>query len=208
MHKSHTLLAEVTVYGGKIKGVMGGGASSYDNICGCDNGKHWYAGDASKSPCVTDEARVSIYGGEIGIIYGGNEGIGYVKKTTVTVNHPDLEIDYITAGGSNGGTDEAHLIIEDVKKANCVQGVNRGFVKNITIDIKGGAKIVNAYAGAELPCDTTDANFVHATLNIYKSGINQGLTILNASKGGNTREAIDDMADENPLKNSAEVNYI
>lgn len=207
MHKSHTLLAEVKVYGGKIDYIMGAGASSFDKICGCANGSNWYAGDPTGSPCVTDEARVFVYGGDVDLIYGGNEGIGYTKKVVVLIDNPTLDIRYVTAGGSNGGTEDAHVIIENVKKIDCIQGANRGFVKNVTIDIYGGSIIETAYAGAELPCTDTNATVNKAVLNIYKSGVNHGLTVMHAYKGGNNRKSMDEMEADDEL-NVGSVNFI
>lgn len=148
LHKSHTVLSTVNISGGKALSVCGGGASSLTKLCGCNS--YYYTGDAVESPCVCDEARVTITGGEItSTIYGGGEGINYCKKVVLNVGG-SLVTEYVTPGGANGQTDEAVVIVSDSAVIKCLQGVNRGLTKVVKMNINGG-NITGLFAGGEIP---------------------------------------------------------
>lgn len=148
LHKSHTVLATIKMSGGKVTGICGAGASSLTKKCGCSN--YFYSGDAVSSPCVCDEARVYVSGGdEILTVYGGGEGISYCKKASLTFNG-DAKAQYVTPGGANGQTDEASVVIAGNASANVVQGINRGLTKVVKMNIEGGS-ITGLFAGGEVP---------------------------------------------------------
>ena len=207
LHKSHTVLAEVKVKGGVSTGtICGGGASSFTKDCKCENAT-WFDGDGKESPCQTDETRITMTGGKTGILYGGGEGIGCTKKVSMTVNNPEGVYDYVSAGGSNGYTGEVSMYLEDFKKIGVVQGVNRGHVDNIIINIDGGKDIGNVYAGYEVPDPNSTASFDRSVVNVKKSAIPAGLYCPNVVPGGNNGKDLSECEDEAELK-KVSINYI
>lgn len=61
LHKSHVTKAMVKINAGTENfQVIGGGASSLTDLCGCEYQKPWYAGDANESPCRVDETEVIV----------------------------------------------------------------------------------------------------------------------------------------------------
>lgn len=147
LHKSHTILATVKMSGGKTNSVCGGGVGALTKACGCSS--HTFSGDALESPCVCDEARVFITGGEIGTLYGGGQGINYCKKVVLNVGGTAVA-EYVTPGGSHGQTDEASTTITGDAVLKCVQGINRGLTKVVKTVVDGG-NITGLFAGGEVP---------------------------------------------------------
>ena len=197
-HKSHTVLSEVVVKGGLVIGcVCGGGASSFDHDCGCENGTNWYAGDGKESPCVTDEARVTIYGGEkYHNVYGGGEGISCTKKTSVTIDSVDSSFDYVTAGGSNGYTGEGFVTIIKANDIGCLQSVNRGHVDSSTILVQAGKNIQALYACAETPLDGNTAT-IDKSITKYK----KAAYIVKKALGGNNGVDLDALEESDEKRN-------
>lgn len=185
LHKSHTVIAKIVMNDGKAVGVEGAGASSFTKTCGCANGTSWYAGDPTKSPCVTDEASVTINGGTISsTLYGGPEGIGYCKKATVVVN--DGSAYYVTAVGSNGRTDSASCTIYG-GTIEVLQGMNRGTSDDISVTVNGG-DVKKAFAGGEIPfvgsIESPNGNDASGSFKKAVLTINGG-NVEEVSAGGN-----------------------
>lgn len=148
LHKSHTVLATVKMSGGKTASVCGGGVGALTKACGCEGSS--YNGDAANSPCVCDEARVTVTGGEVtSTIFGGGQGINYCKKVILVVGGT-VKTPYVTPGGSHGQTDEAVTTITGDAEINVVQGINRGLTKVVKTTVNGG-KINGLFAGGEVP---------------------------------------------------------
>lgn len=154
LHKSNVKKATIKIEGGTIENaVMGGGASSLTKLCGCENAV-WYNGDAKASPCVVEEANVTIEkGAEIkgttySLLYGGGEGISRTDATNLIINGGKFENTYVTAGGSNGYTGKANLTINDGDFGTVLQGINRGTIDEIKMKILGGT-FENVYIGGE-----------------------------------------------------------
>lgn len=159
LHRSNTTSSEIIINNGQVGHVKGAGADQWINGCGC-NEHTWHDGDYVNAPCQTGTTSVTINGGiikklteEEGEVYGGGNGYANTKKATVTINNGDLSKTYVTAGGSNGNTTEANLIINGgtIKVA---QTVNRGIITNARLKVTGG-KIENLYVGGENADDVT-----------------------------------------------------
>lgn len=150
MHKSHVTEARVALESGVVTSqVAGGGASSFDKNCGCENAA-WYNGNAADSPCVVDKTAVSVNGAQVKqLLYGGGEGISCTKAAEVTIEDGTFVGCWVTAGGSNGYTGSAKLTIKG-GTFDVVQGVNRGSVDSIEMSVSG-ATIKSFYIGGETP---------------------------------------------------------
>lgn len=196
-HKSHTVLAEVVVKGGTVKGcICGGGASSFDHDCGCENGTTWFAGDGKDSPCVTDEARVTVYGGTAAIVYGGGEGISCTKKTSVVIDSDDSSFDYVSVSGSNGYTGEGSVTIKKVDTVKTVQALNRGHVDSATITVQGGKNILALYACAETPLEGNTATIDKSVVKYKKAAY-----IVKKLLGGNNGVDLDALDESDEQRN-------
>ena len=89
-------------------------------------------------------------------IYGGPQGLGTVGSTKVTVNNGN--IDWLTAGGSNGFTGVAEITVNG-GTVEVLQGCNRGTMGNIKMTINGGT-IDRVYAGGETEDKSVNATYV------------------------------------------------
>ena len=180
LHKSHVTKARVVVNEGAeiTGGIMGGGASSLRNNCGCENGKNWYAGDPKNSPCRVDETEVIVNGGTINMVYGGGEGISYTGKAKVSINGGN--VNYVTAGGSNGYTGDAKVSINDgtIKE---MQSVNRGSMDSSNMEITGGT-IGKLYVGGANEADVTGSI---ASSSVSITGKAEVTTLDAGKSGGN-----------------------
>ena len=148
LHKSHVGTSNIIINNGTLSGVTGGGAASLDKTC---HGEY-YSGDPLKSPTIVDNTNVTILDGDIFLAYGGGEGISNTGASNIVVKGG--EIDYLTAGGSNGYTGNANLIIEG-GTITVAQTLNRGSINNATLKITNGT-INSLYAGGESPESTPD----------------------------------------------------
>ena len=194
LHKSHTVISKVVMTGGCVSDIRGGGCSSLTRDCGCDNGTTWYAGDPEDSPCITEEADITLTSGEAKtLVYGGGEGISFTKKATVNISG-DFKAYYVTPGGSNGETVSASLNIAGNPQIKIAQGINRGIVDTISINVEGGT-IEKLFAGGEIPFIGTpekpngndpSGKFKKAIVSIDKKASNIG----EFSLGGNDYQEI------------------
>ena len=200
MHKSHTVIAKLTMTGGTVKSIQGAGCSSFTHDCGCENATPWYAGDPVDSPCITEDATLTLTGGECtALVYGGGEGISYTKKSTVNIGGT-FKAYYVTPGGSNGGTTSANVKVSGNAEIKVLQGINRGTVDTITEVIDGG-KIYKMFAGAEIPFkgspenpDTTNSDAT-GTFKKCIVSISKNANIVEFSLGGNSYVAIPEKND-------------
>lgn len=181
-HKSHVKVTNVVVNGGKVTGIVhGGGAASFS---GTTCHQPWYAGVASESPTIVDEANVTVNDGEIYIVYGGGEGISATKETTVIIN--DGKIGYAIAGGSNGYTGEATMEVNG-GEITTLQAVNRGSMKSSEIEVNGG-KIENAYVAGDSSDSGVNGTIEEATMNVYGGEVKK---LMPGSNGGPNTPATD-----------------
>ena len=121
----------IIINGGKITSIMGGGFATdkieYDNVVGHVN------------------MIINNVEGKVNAIFGGAQGLGIVGYIKCIINNGS--IDWVTAGGSNGYTGEAEVIINN-GTLTVLQGCNRGAMGNIKMTINGGT-IQRVYAGGE-----------------------------------------------------------
>lgn len=99
----------------------------------------------------------------IGTVFGGS-GSGYaaVGNANITVNGG--EVYYLTAGGSNGVTASGSVTVNG-GRVKVLQGCNRGYMNNITIEVNDGT-IEKMYAGGETEDTNVTATFVRADLKL------------------------------------------
>lgn len=144
----------------------GGSFSSRWN--GISGGGFAYKADTSTVyKNITGRAEIIINGSDssIGTVFGGGASsyaaVGHAK---VTVNGGT--IDYLTAGGSNGTTDIAEVIVNGGDIV-VLQGCNRGWVHDIKIKVNDGV-INKLYAGGE----TEDSNVtaIHGKAEVIING--------------------------------------
>ena len=88
----------------------------------------------------------------IDTLYGGGNGYSVVWNSNIEIDG-ETEINYLTAGGSNGFTRKGHVVINDghIKVA---QGVNRGIIETAEFIINGG-QIDNFYIAGEVDPSVT-----------------------------------------------------
>ena len=132
----------------------------------------------------TDSSIYLLYGG------GGSGASTEVGVAETIINGG--EIQYATAGGSNGITMNAKITVNG-GKINILQGCNRGRVDNIEININGG-EIKTLYAGNETGDKNANATYDKCVLNL------NGGTIESINAGNNG-----DVADASKLKGTCNI---
>lgn len=186
LHLSNTNSSKIYMNGGSAIGIIGGGTSSFVKNCGCTNGTTWYAGDPKNSPCQTKNARIELQGGKVlTSVFGGGEGISNTEKTTIQTSGTDLSTAYVTAGGSNGRTGIAWLLIAGSKVIDVVQGVNRGIVEEVHISADFGPTINRLYVGGE----TEDKNVTGKITKEATVYITEVVNVKKMSLGTNRRNS-------------------
>lgn len=177
LHQSNVTSSTVTMTGGTVTGgLQGGGASSLTHDCGCQYGMSWYSGDATESPCRVDAATVAVSDGSVFTLFGGGEGISYTGTVDITISDT-ADVFYATAGGSNGYTGTATMNIRG-GVIDVAQGINRGSMDRITINMAGG-EVTNLYAGGETSDASVNGTYTKATVNV------NGGTVDTLSPGSN-----------------------
>lgn len=184
----------VKVNGGTVGAVHGGGRATVSSEA---------VGDKTapeSSPNSTGTATIDITAGTIndanlayGLVFGGGQGISYVKETTVNISGtPDLSKAWVIGGGSNGRTDDATINISG-GTINTVQTINRGSMINATVNVSGGT-ITNLFAGGEDPeefdNDIVNGGFLGNILVDITGG-----TVTNLTPGSNYDKSIEANAD-------------
>lgn len=172
--------ANVTVNNGTIGDIEGGGFASV-SINGI-----WYSVGTEENPQNsenrTENANIIINGGSIifkdsdyGLVFGGGQGYSYVGTSNITINGGDLSKAYLTAGGSNGYTEESNVKIND-GNIMVYQSVNRGIVEDANLVVSGGT-IDNLYVGGETTDSTVtgiinnaDISLIAGTVNTLEAG--------------------------------------
>ena len=177
LHQSNVTSSSVTMTGGTVtEGLMGGGASSTAPNCGCELGASYYNGDAMDSPCRVEDATVAVSGGSVFTLFGGGQGISYTGTADVTVSN-DADVEWATAGGSNGYTGTGTLNIQG-GTIYVAQGVNRGSMDSIEINMTDG-EVTNLYAGGETSDASVNGTYTKATVAV------DGGTVGTLSPGSN-----------------------
>lgn len=194
LHKSNVSEAYIEIKAGTINfQVCGGGAAALTNACGCEYAS-WDDGDAKDSPCRVDKATIIVedgatFNGEgvygYSLLYGGGQGISYTGEVIMNINGGNFVDTYVTAGGSNGYTGTSDLNIASGDFKCVVQGINRGTMDEINMNITGGS-FNNLYIGGE----TADASVTgtYEKANVVISGDNIKITNLLPGSNGNSVE--------------------
>ncbi len=165
LHISEVTNAVITINGGKITGaIMGGG---YEEFTSCTEGDFNVVTEenAKTSSTRVENVTITVNGGNLdgAQVYGGGGAHSYTGTATITLKTYEGTISYLTAGGSNGHTENA--VIEMAGgKVGVLQSVNRGTMNTIEVEINGG-EVTNAYVGGENDPGVT-GTFVSAELNV------------------------------------------
>lgn len=178
LHKSRVETTNVVIKDkAEIGQINGGAASSFVK----DNDTSVWP-EAGQENAFVDTVNVTISGGKIsndGLIFGGGEGFSQTGNVNLNITGGTIEKAYITPGGSNGTTTgTATLNISTDIKSSIVQGVNRGTTNEAVINILGGAKVAELYAGGE-----TGDSGVTGTIGKANVNIAAGSTITNLQPG-------------------------
>lgn len=178
LHKSHVATTNVVIQDGAVIGQIAGGAAS--SFVKDNDTPEWPV--AGNENAFVDTVNVTISGGKIsndGLIFGGGEGFSQTGNVNLNITGGTIEKAYITPGGSNGTTTgTATLNISTDIKSSIVQGVNRGTTNEAVINILGGAKVAELYAGGE-----TGDSGVTGTIGKANVNIAAGSTITNLQPG-------------------------
>ena len=149
LHISYVSTAEIVVNGGKItSAIMGGG---YEEFTECTEGDYNKVTEADvlNSTTKVDKTLIVVNGGNLdgAQVYGGGGAHSYTGNAEIYLHSFEGTVSYLTAGGSNGYTEKAHVELND-GKVGVLQGVNRGSMDQIYVAIQGG-EVKNAYVGGE-----------------------------------------------------------
>lgn len=185
----------ITVNGGTVGSIYGGNNergsvgnstiiinnAKFNSNAGVQGGGKGYHNDSAReTDNIVGHAEVIINNTENKLLtlYGGGQSISVVGSTKVTVNGGT--IGWVTAGGSNGYTGIAEVIIND-GNITALQGCNRGSVGNIKTTINGGT-ITAVYGGGETEDTSVNGTFVKTelvvnggTINSIKAGTNNAV---------------------------------
>lgn len=125
----HIKNSNVIINGGKFNGV--GAGIGY----GCSIAPTWKNAEAGVT--IIDKSNVTVNGGDIYILYGGTiSGIATVYDTNLIVT--DGEIDWCTAGNSNGECKKMSVKVTGGTVTEEIAGGNRGTVGDIEVEVTGG----------------------------------------------------------------------
>ena len=143
----------IVIDGGKLKSVFGG--SHYFGNVGVANivmhkgtvssGLMGGANGTGNANASVGEANITVYDGDIMMVYGGPASNTTVGKSNVNIHGGNIK--YVTVGGSNGETLTGKTVI-DGGNIELVQTVNRGYIEDAKVIVNGGV-IDKMYAGGE-----------------------------------------------------------
>ena len=180
----------ITMNSGRVKYIYGGcRRGTIGNVVIVVNGGTLDGGvvagghSAGTRESIVGHAEVIINNtdNEPGLVYAGGQGLAVVGTTRLTMNGG--KIGWLTAGGSNGHTATAELIVND-GSIKVLQGCNRGTVGNIKTTINGGT-IGKVYAGGE-----TEDTGVTATYAKCEMVVNGGsIGAISAGTNGGVESA-------------------
>lgn len=194
LHKSSVGTAEITINGGTVINVYGGGYDGYvwgsDETCSCANTNTLEK--VKDSTVRVDEVAIVVNGGSADTIFGGGGGYNYVGSVSLVINTLEGKASYVTAGGSNGYTGTAEVLVGGGEIA-VLQGINRGEMEEISMMIQGG-KIDRVYAGGETTDPTVTGVFEEAIVMLGESITGNGAeigSISTGTNGGKTEDAVD-----------------
>ncbi len=163
---------------GTIQAVLGGGAASAV-IAGVS-----YNSGTQEHPELSgtrvDQASILLKDGTYHSVWGGGQGYSYTKEAKVSIQGGT--IDYVTAGGSNGLTENVQTEIRS-GIVRVYQSVNRGLVKEVNTIVTGAA-IETFYVGGETAPDVTgtlngaDIRILGGSVATLRAGTSNSLPII------------------------------
>lgn len=157
--------AYVTINGGTITGLNGGGfASTSAGSLGGDAAIH-----PENSGNKVETVHLTINGGSIPTVFGGGQGYACVEKAIIKINNFVSSSGIVISAGSNGYTGETDLTIDGADtNIGTVVSYNRGWAKKTSITINNGT-INEVYAGVNGSDDGSSS--------MEKHGIQESITI-------------------------------
>lgn len=203
--------ANITVHGGKIYSIFGGGRLSSVvknvniDVTGGEIGQLSGGGaayvsasenvgdmnDIENSPCRVENAVINISGGTVysannnyGLLYGGGQSYSYTGNVTLNISGSvDLsKTCYVTAGGANGMTGHATVMIDGEPNIYLLQSGNRGVIGTVELIVNGGT-IESMYAGGE-EANNVDPVYNGPDPSISVSITGGNITTLKTGKNG------------------------
>lgn len=203
--------AIIRVYGGVVRNVIGGGAlKSKVGIAdiyvknataefvqgggmGHISGQYTVESEAAKNPelssCFVDEAYVVIDEDTTvkQVVFGGGQGYSCTNKARVIINNMLKVENWVVGGGSNGYTGSSELIINGGELHVC-HSLNRGWGKNATIEINGGA--IDQLFPVSEEADTKTPNMLTHGLTEHVSVVINGGIVKELLPGFNYSDAV------------------
>ncbi|MBR3161162.1 MAG: hypothetical protein IKF19_00320 [Bacilli bacterium] len=161
---------KVTVKSGIIGSVFGGGQGDTSNT----------------TPYVRGNVTVTVDGGTITNVYGGNDLKG-TPSGTVTVNINGGTVTSAYAGGNQTSVTTPYINVTGGTVTNAFGGGNNGTVTTSHITVTGGT-VTNAYGGGNnAGVTTTNLSLTGGTVtNSYGGGNNAGATTTNVTLNGSS----------------------
>ena len=172
--------AYVTINGGTITGLNGGGfASTSAGSLGGDAAIH-----PENSGNKVETAHLTINGGSIPTVFGGGQGYACVEKAIIKINNFVSSSGIVISAGSNGYTGETDLTIDGADtNIGTVVSYNRGWAKKTSITINNGT-INEVYAGVNGSDDGSSSMEKHGIQESIAITINGG-TVTSIVAGDN-----------------------
>lgn len=172
--------AYVTINGGTITGLNGGGFAS--TSAGSLNGDAAIHPENSGNKVET--AHLTINGGSIPTVFGGGQGYACVEKAIIKINNFVSSSGIVISAGSNGYTGETDLTIDGADtNIGTVVSYNRGWAKKTSITINNGT-INEVYAGVNGADDASSSMEKHGIQESINITINGG-TVTSIVAGDN-----------------------
>ena len=161
---------KVTVKSGTVGSAFGGGQGDNSNT----------------TPYVRGNVTVTVDGGTITNVYGGNDLKG-TPSGTITVNINGGTVTNAYAGGNQTAVTTPYINVTGGTVTNAFGGGNNGVVTTSHISVSGG-NITNAYGGGNnAGVTTTNLSLTGGTVtNSYGGGNNAGATTTNVTLNGSS----------------------
>ena len=190
LHISTVNESNVVLNGGKVTGaIMGGG---YEELVNCGEGDFNAVDEADVMTSTTkvNAAKITVNGGSVNQVWGGGGAHAYTGSALIVINNTDTEIAYVIGGGSNGYTGTAEVIING-GKVGILQGVNRGTMDSVDMEVTGG-EVKNAFVGGE-PDPGVTGTIEEGTIEITGGKVENLAPGTNGVVGGTAVSAKDDV---------------
>lgn len=172
--------AYVTINGGTITGLNGGGfASTSVGSLGGDAAIH-----PENSGNKVETVHLTINGGSISTVFGGGQGYACVEKAIVKINNFNSPSATVISAGSNGYTGETDLTVDgEESNIGTLVSYNRGWAKSTKITINNGT-VNEVYAGVNGSDDGSSSMEKHGIQDSITIDVNGG-TVTSIIAGDN-----------------------